>query len=68
MFLGLFPAVVVFLAKSEIYSTHKMTHWLPGVVSRDMARELEYGDKACYENVTDPSSDITCGDFEDKTR
>ena len=45
-----------------------MTHWLPGVVSRDMARELEYGDQACYENVTYPSSDIICGDFGDKTR
>ena len=52
------------------YVLGEMTHWLPGVVSRDMARELEYGDLACYNNDSfsgTSDSDITCGDIEGKT-
>ena len=49
------------------YILGEMTHWLPGVVSRDMARELEYGDLACYDNNTFNGTfnpNITCGDIE----
>ena len=49
------------------YVLGEMTHWLPGVVSRDMARELEYGDLACYDNDNfngSENADITCGDLE----
>lgn len=47
------------------YVLGEMTHWLPGVVSRDMARELEYGDLACYESDGfNEDSIIDCGDFD----
>ena len=47
------------------YVLGEMTHWLPGVVSRDMARELEYGDLACYESDGfNEDSNIDCGDFD----
>ena len=47
------------------YVLGEMTHWLPGAVSRDMARELEYGDQACYDNDNfNGNITIDCGDRE----
>ena len=48
------------------YVFGEMSHYLVGVTSRDMAREIEYGDMACYDNDSftgEPNSSVVCEDI-----
>ena len=50
------------------YVFGEMSHYLVGVTSRDMAREIEYGDLACYDNDSfagEANSSIVCEDIMD---
>ena len=52
------------------YVFGEMSHYLVGVTSRDMAREIHYGDMACYDNKTfvgEFNSSIVCEDITDSS-
>ena len=52
------------------YVFGEMSHYLVGVTSRDMAREIHYGDMACYDNDSfsgESNSSIACGDITDSS-
>lgn len=46
----------------------EISHFLIGVTSRDVAREIHYGQKACFANIT-TTFNVTedfCNDFEEE--
>ena len=48
------------------YVFGEMSHFLVGVTSRDMARDIEYGDLACYDNDSftgELNSSVVCEDI-----
>ena len=52
------------------YVFGEMSHYLVGVTSRDMAREIHYGDMACYDNKTfvgEFNSSVVCEDITDSS-
>ena len=52
------------------YVFGEMSHYLVGVTSRDMAREIHYGDLACYDNDSfsgEANSSIVCEDITDSS-
>ena len=52
------------------YVFGEMSHYLVGVTSRDMAREIHYGDMACYDNDSfsgESNSTIVCEDITDSS-
>ena len=52
------------------YIFGEMSHYLVGVTSRDMAREIGYGDMACYNNDNfseEMNSSIICDDITDSS-
>ena len=52
------------------YIFGEMSHYLVGVTSRDMAREIGYGDMACYNNDNfseEMNSSIICEDITDSS-
>lgn len=47
------------------YSVGELGHFLLGSVSRSMAQEIHFGDKACLKSSNEYSSDI-CSGIEDE--
>jgi hypothetical protein len=46
----------------------EIAHYLVGVISLEMSRDIEFGDKKCYEKENITSTAITCRDINNEQR
>jgi len=62
--------VLILLTLSYVFG--ELGHFLIGVTSRDLAREIGYGDLACFENITGKKGGVdnftSCSDIKEEEK